>query len=519
MKSIGLVFRKDELVMVSLKQGISAIYLEGYRVLPLQDFKDEEKDEAVLHNLQRFLKIYKGGDNLFIALPRDAVLVKFLHLPAAVEENLRATLGYELDKHTPFSFDEVYFDYHILKQIPESNLLYVMLITVKKEVVDYYLNLLKKIKIKPQGIEITTTALFNVFQKAQSAPEQRTALPLPAGIKERYVSSLARLVPQLAGLIKTPGDHALHPRINILVEYLDKNNYELAIADENSLYYSQVLPCAGQTGADSQHFRELYANGAQGIINLPYSHTGDEHTLGFFLSGREMGKENLESISEDMRPHFSLMRELPVRLDKYKDEAIAAALPLIAVPVGLALKGLQGMACDINFIPQPLRPKRKRSKRKMLALAGIVLFCLAGTGFFVKSTLHMKSRLAVLNAEVGELKAQVQTIENLQKEAQKIEQFSAAIKSIRDNDISKLKLLEELTRIIPEDSWLTEFAYKADEKKVKLSGFAVSAAKLIPLLEESPVFDSVKFTSPITADKRTNKDRFRLEMNVSEGAK
>lgn len=519
MKSIGLVFKKDEMIIVSLKQGISDIYLEGYRILPFLDFKDEEKEDAVLHNLERFFKIYKGGrDNLFIALPREAVLVQFLHLPAAVGENLRATLGYELDKHTPFSFDDVYFDYHILKQIPESNLLYVMLVTVKRSVVDYYLNLLKKIKIKPQSIEITTTALFNVFQKAHSAPAQHIVPLISAGIKERYLGAVTKRIPKISGLIKTAHKKERHSGIHILVEYLDKNNYELTIAAENSLYYSQVIDCSAQTPPDPQQFRDMYAKGLQGIIHLPYSHQGDEHASRFLLSGREMGKEYLENIPEDMRPLFSIMSDVSVRLDKFNDEALAAALPLLAVPIGLALKGLQSMACDVNFIPLPLRPKRKRSKRKILAVAGIILFCLAGTGFFVKSTLQMKSRLAVLNAEVAELKKQVQTIETLQQEAQKIEQFTAAIKSIRDKDISKLKILEELTRIIPEDIWLTEFIYTVD-KKVKLAGYAVSAAKLIPLLEESPLFESVKFTSPITADKPTNKERFRLDLNVSEGAK
>jgi len=39
------------------------------------------------------------------------------------------------------------------------------------------------------------------------------------------------------------------------------------------------------------------------------------------------------------------------------------------------------------------------------------------------------------------------------------------MKTIRDNDKSKLFMLEELTRLIPDDSWLTEFNYRADEKK------------------------------------------------------
>jgi len=89
------------------------------------------------------------------------------------------------------------------------------------------------------------------------------------------------------------------------------------------------------------------------------------------------------------------------------------------------------------------------------------------------------------------------------------------MKTIRDTDMSKLRMIEELTRLIPDDSWLSECNYKAEEKKIRISGFAVSAAKLIPILEESPLFDNVKFSTVITTDKRSEKERFRIEMNLS----
>jgi general secretion pathway protein L len=51
-----------------------------------------------------------GEVRLVIALPPSQVLRKSVTLPAAVEENLHQTLAYDLDRHTPFKADEVYFD-------------------------------------------------------------------------------------------------------------------------------------------------------------------------------------------------------------------------------------------------------------------------------------------------------------------------------------------------------------------------------------------------------------------------
>ncbi len=96
-------------------------------------------------------------------------LVQFLQMPAAAEENLGATLGFEIDRYTPFGFDDVYFDWHVLNRLPDSGLITVILITIKRTIVDYYLGLFAKLDIRPQGIEITTTALCNAFFRHQSA--------------------------------------------------------------------------------------------------------------------------------------------------------------------------------------------------------------------------------------------------------------------------------------------------------------------------------------------------------------
>src|SRR5260221_13937422 len=51
-----------------------------------------------------------GAPRVTVALPPRQMLRKQLVLPTAVEENLLRTLAYDLDRHTPFRPDQVYFD-------------------------------------------------------------------------------------------------------------------------------------------------------------------------------------------------------------------------------------------------------------------------------------------------------------------------------------------------------------------------------------------------------------------------
>jgi len=48
--------------------------------------------------------------SVVVALAEGQVLRKTLTIPAAAEENLKQVLAYDLDRHTPFKPDEVYFD-------------------------------------------------------------------------------------------------------------------------------------------------------------------------------------------------------------------------------------------------------------------------------------------------------------------------------------------------------------------------------------------------------------------------
>jgi len=71
-----------------------------------------------------------------LALPPRTVLRKQLTLPLAVEENLRQVVAYDLDRHTPFKADELYFDARIVDRNPARGTLHVDLAAARRLAVD-----------------------------------------------------------------------------------------------------------------------------------------------------------------------------------------------------------------------------------------------------------------------------------------------------------------------------------------------------------------------------------------------
>ncbi len=83
--------------------------------------------------------VYGGAaaaTRIVIALESRDVLRKQIVLPAAAEEGFRQALAYDLDRHTPFKADELYFDAAILERDRERGTLTVDLAAARRVVVD-----------------------------------------------------------------------------------------------------------------------------------------------------------------------------------------------------------------------------------------------------------------------------------------------------------------------------------------------------------------------------------------------
>ncbi|MBU1732911.1 MAG: pilus assembly protein PilM [Gammaproteobacteria bacterium] len=77
-----------------------------------------------------------NSDKVMIGLSDEFVLVKKMFLPLAVEENLENVLAFEIDRHTPFSSEQVYFDYRILHRDIQKNRMDLEIAVVPRETVD-----------------------------------------------------------------------------------------------------------------------------------------------------------------------------------------------------------------------------------------------------------------------------------------------------------------------------------------------------------------------------------------------
>ena len=80
------------------------------------------------------------------------------------------------------------------------------------------------------------------------------------------------------------------------------------------------------------------------------------------------------------------------------------------------------------------------------------------------------------------------------------------------NRFAVMDLLNEVTRLLPDDTWVLQFGRRGDQMTV--SGYSVKPSSLIGILEDSRMFTQVRFSSPVTADPRVGKERFNISAVV-----
>jgi general secretion pathway protein L len=116
--------------------------------------------------------------------------------------------------------------------------------------------------------------------------------------------------------------------------------------------------------------------------------------------------------------------------------------------------------------------------------------------------------LEKLRARLGDVRTAATTASDLQ---QRIDQQRARAHYLFTQKVGRpasVELLEELSRRLPDDTWL--FRLEVRDGKVHLQGSSTAASALIAELEGSSLLEDVRFASPVTQDGASGRERFHL---------
>ncbi len=400
-----------------------------------------------------------------VALPRSAVLLRWLNFPAAVEKELATAVELQLDSLHPFEEGSVCWDFaafHARGGTTDgagADRVEVPVAIAEQKYIDSTASWFEEAGIGVSQFSVSSAVLMAAFSRhvgERSAAESGSsatffllhaapeALQIIAYTPGSFVSKeIAWEIPIARGNEK--GDDAL----------ADTVERELELA-------------RSELRLDPQHRPPLIVCGKD-LPQIPPARLG---ALPFAVTRAEQLFPALNTDAAGFR---------------LQEHTVAFAAALAAAD--------HTLPCSINLLP----PARRSYQSPLVyvpayALAGVILLLAAALA--LRGTVQDLRYERYIGREIQSLQPQLKAVEAAQDQSRKAGDRLALLSSARNSAALPTEVLSELTRLLPGDAWLLSLQYDGDS--LSLTGFAKSASPLLEVLSSSSYFEGPQFLSAIS---------------------
>jgi Tfp pilus assembly protein PilN len=270
---------------------------------------------------------------------------------------------------------------------------------------------------------------------------------------------------------------------------------ELLSFREGDLCATQEIPLEPISGAQERFEREWH----RALAALPVS---DPAAVPWFVCGfvPPPFSDLLQGASPLPAPKLNLGQ---------RPELAGFAWPALAAAYAGFIRGASPL---INLLPAEERWQPH-------AGAGLPVYALGATAALLALTLASHAWIErvyygrALERALRRVEVPAQQLRRQNQETSRIETRATVLENLRTGNWQKLHLLRQLTKLLPDGTWLQELHISEDT--VEINGYSNRAAELVPPLENSPYFTQVEFTAPITRDSQ-NREIFRIRMRLRQ---
>jgi len=161
-----------------------------------------------------------------------------------------------------------------------------------------------------------------------------------------------------------------------------------------------------------------------------------------------------------------------------------------------------------NLLPDGLRQKRKSARlprlNTALAAGVAVLLCIA----LALPIWQKRETVLALQPLLNNAREHAEAAENLRRQ---LEAMMAEYDYLLDKKRESppiVAVLEDVTRLLPDDTWVQQFSLKG--KEMQIHGETASSSKLAGLFEQAKILHDASFRAPLTKGQGANSERFQL---------
>ena len=213
-------------------------------------------------------------------------------------------------------------------------------------------------------------------------------------------------------------------------------------------------------------------------------------------------------------------REILVRLVIAQKTTIANAVSAVAA-TGLTVAAVQPAAPDRDSLPINLLPHDEAANRtvqRVMRWLPWVVLIVFGAVAIALPIFQKRAQVIELQPQVNVAAQQAAAADALHQQLDRAQNEYNFLLVKRYALPTGLQLLNEVTRILPDDTWLQSFELRTTAKgrELQLQGETGVAGKMIELFEQSPFVSGASFKSPVTQAPGSAASRFHIGMDVKD---
>jgi Tfp pilus assembly protein PilN len=459
--SIGVELRGEDILFSALQSNFSGGVFTHFKRIKLFRLSSRVDLQREINHFFKSNRLSK--DNIVLGIPRKDIVLRYLDLPPEVADNLKQVVQYQVQSFEPTEEDRYYYDYALINNNSPRKKLSILLVMVRKAVLDYHLDLLNELGIRPTTIVGSSMGLANIFLYSRKEVRDKTFM--------------------LADL-SSSGIELLALRHGALV-------YSREVAKENNQSWKDLI--LNEVDEAASKMRLEPEDAVEKIILAGESSESAHGELKVSIPDCELMKS-------------SMPFDIPGENKPFLQEASSALV--------LAFTGaVRRPAIKINLLPGELRIHQTRWAYVPFVILGLAIIALL-LAFGFRQTFQNQVLIRELDQEIKKLDAPVKRVQSIQTQAEDLGKRIQSIEGILQKRDMNLEILQELTAILPQDTYLISYNYK--DGTIQLAGLSGSSSDLIPKLEKSSLLKDVVQKGPIFKDPQTGKDRFSYEAKLEK---
>lgn len=397
-------------------------------------------------------------------LPRQVVNIRLLELPSVDPDEIDDMVGFQAGKQTPYSRDEIVYDYKITGGGREGYTS-VILVIVQRSILRQKYSVLEEAGVDIERMSVSSEGLLNWYSHALARQQKEPGAVVMVDVDTFYSDFMVVLngMPVFTRSILIGADQ--------LMEDYDAASDKFVREVEQSLEI-----CRGES--PNLEIGSMRLSGAAPRIQ------GMAEMLSEQLHLPVKNRDCLHDINKlPASPSFSD--------DKYSAVSITPLVGMALAPDDLAF----------NLVPDSVRLRKELvTNAKALTGFGVLLMLLlvCFSLYFTSRLFFEENRLNVLSSMLADTSSGAQEVAR-QSEIVEVARRRKAV------DFTAFNLLSEIHAQIPEGVYFEEIDINTDESKIVLSGSTESRGDvrtIVQQMEKSKLFESVQSGQSAKADDR-----------------